>query len=652
MKKAGLIVGIALLLAIVGGVLWYIFLRPTPVYRAEEIVPSTTIALVQFSNVDEARLKWDQTPLGKIFQEPEVQAFWQQPARTIRQKLDAQPGVRDAEPCFAAFRKVFANFHGEAFVAFLGYDLTPNLSLHLLAGFDAGKQTREAEASVEEMAAEFRSRFPKGVREEKSHLGVPYQAWSPASGLVVCHARLGNFFLFSTDEISLQTAIELAKKNRDNSLKNDPIFQKSLAQVDAQRDCLVYFNPGQVFGKLMPLLATIPQAGGGMKDLLAVKAAIVSCKFEPTGPVDKAFVLIPEAERPPSLRITTPWARKSLPLVSSKALFYGVTCFDVGKYWDQMFASATETPAPQINKALAEFTQFLEMQNIRLRPDLIDKLGSEFALQVNWGERDPLPQVFALIESKDGSGLVAALDRFLTLMSAAAPGARPAAAPPAGPNMLEVEGKTIHWISFDAEKGIGIYYVHLEPFVVFGFMGSDMTAYVNAVAKKQFEGFDANAVYKSAAASMPPSVNSFLYLDNKPLFEKVYNLAAPLAMLGASYLPQQTAVDLSKLPKTATISQHLTPSLSYQYFNAEGFHRYAAGPVPPEAPFVALGATASVVLPAYMESQKRALAAAQPPPPSPRPPGAPQAGQPAPVPATNSAPPTASGATNAPSVGP
>ena len=623
MKKTVFTLLAVLVLAALGAGIWYFFLRPTPVYHAEEILPATTIALLQIPNVDQARQRWDQTPLARIFREPEVLGFWEQPARVLREKMDTAPGTRDAESFLAPLKKVFAHIHGEAFIGFLGYDLTPRFSAQLVAGFDAGNESKGARKSIEELAAEFRTRFPKGVREEKKHLGVAYETWSPEKNLVVCHARLGNLFLFATDETALQTCIELAKGNRDHPLKNDETFQKTVAKVDDQRDALVYVNPGQVFGKLLPLLATVSQAGSGLKDLTALKAVAASSRFEPSGPVDQVFFLMPEASRPASFKIAAPWERKSLPLVSSKALFYGITCLDFGRYWDDTAAVFMESAsAPPFGKAVEEFTKLLETQNIHLRPDLIGKLGREFAVQVNWGEQDQLPNLFLMMETSDGAGFVASLDRFLTLMSAAMPpgvGPKPAAGLPPGPNTLEVGGKMIHWITLAAEQGIGIYYVHLEPFVVFGFQGDAMTSYVNAVAKKQFEDFSANPVFKSASASMPKSVNTFLYLDNKPFFEKVYNLAAPLAMLGASFLPNQKAVDFTKLPKTSAISGHLSPSICYQYFDSDGLYRYSSGPIPPEAPFLVAGVTAGFVLPAYLQAQQQAAAH---PSPAPRPPGA------------------------------
>lgn len=619
MKKAGLAIAVLLLLALAGGALWYFFLRPTPTYRAEEILPASTIALLQIPDVDQARAKWGQTPLGKIFQETEVKNFWELPARAIQQKIAATPQGREAEPCVNAIKQLFTQFHGEAFIAFLGFDVTPTLQLQIVAGFDAKKESAAAKKSIEDLAAQFRTQFPKGVREEKKHLGVAYETWSPGKNVVICHARLGNFFLFTTDEVALQTCIDFARGNREGSLKSDPIFQKTSAKVDAERDAFVYLNPVAVFGKFLPLLAAMPQGNAGLKEIASIKAITASCRLDGQGTVDKLFVLAPEAERPESYKLATPWQKKSLPLVSSQTLFYGVTCFDPGRYWDQL----TGADAPS-GKAIDEFSKLLEMQNIKLREDVFARLGNEFVLQVNWGERDPLPQVYVMAEARDGPGLVTALDRLLTFVSAMVPKAAPAVAgAPAGPNTLEVEGKSIHWITLAPQQGFGIYYVYLEPFVVFGFQDNSMTSYVNAVAKKQFQGFEANAVYKSIAPDMPKSVSAFLYLDNKPLFEKTYNLAAPLAMLGATYLPDQKAVDFTKLPKTDTIARHLTPSVSYQYLDADGFYRYAKGPVPPEAPFLFAGLAAGVATPAYLKAQQAQQPSTSDPLPLPsRPPGA------------------------------
>src|SRR6185295_17434300 len=97
MKKAFAALLVVVLLVAGGAAVWWFFLRARPVYKAEDLLPAQTIALLDVPNSDDARKNWVQTPLAQIWHEKEVQDFLARPTQALKGQVAKDQKARDAQ---------------------------------------------------------------------------------------------------------------------------------------------------------------------------------------------------------------------------------------------------------------------------------------------------------------------------------------------------------------------------------------------------------------------------------------------------------------------------------------------------------------------------------------------------------------------------
>ncbi|MBV9463921.1 MAG: DUF3352 domain-containing protein, partial [Verrucomicrobiae bacterium] len=479
MKKILLPLLAVVFLGAAGASAWYFLMRKEKPYRAETLLPPSSAGVLYVENADEARAHWKTSPPGRIFGEKEVQDFLQKPIAAAQDKA-GNPGA------FDVLSKILPFAHREAFLCFLGIDVTPDFSVSFLSGFDAGDQSSQAAKGVDDAMAALRNRYPKGVREEKKHEGVAYETWSPSKNFVLCRARVGNFFLFSSQEPALIACIDQAKAVRagkSNGLKDNPTYQRALQSVDAKRDAIVFVNVEALVAKFKPLLGA---AGAGNSSLTkqfdAIKSIAASVRFEPQQLVQKVFVESPEAMRPPTLQLERTWGRKSLPLVSAQSLAYLGMGLDLGKYYDTIIAELASSPSSaQVGKAVQQMNEVLASQNVNLRNDLIGKMGPEFAASLEWGQTEAYPRVLVMAETPDAAGLMTALDRVSTFILPMVAGA---SGESAGAKMgtLDVGGTTIHQTLMMPKDGLGVFYAASGGMMIFAFQENALPTVFDAMS--------------------------------------------------------------------------------------------------------------------------------------------------------------------------
>ena len=89
-----------------------------------------------------------------------------------------------------------------------------------------------------------------------------------------------------------------------------------------------------------------------------------------------------------------------------------------------------------------------------------------------------------------------------------------------------------------------------------------------------------NPEFAAVAARIPAKVSSISFTDSKASFEGFYQLAAGLlAMLP---LGEDVPLDLALLPDPSTLTQHLSPSLSYSTVGESSAETVSVSPWGPE----------------------------------------------------------------------
>ena len=86
--------------------------------------------------------------------------------------------------------------------------------------------------------------------------------------------------------------------------------------------------------------------------------------------------------------------------------------------------------------------------------------------------------------------------------------------------------------------------------------------------------------FKGAARLVPSPTNFFAYVDTALLYSRLDASLRPMLLMAAAFMPTITDhVDLSKLPSPEVITKHLSPIVSSQRYERDGYVVESVGPV-------------------------------------------------------------------------
>jgi len=86
--------------------------------------------------------------------------------------------------------------------------------------------------------------------------------------------------------------------------------------------------------------------------------------------------------------------------------------------------------------------------------------------------------------------------------------------------------------------------------------------------------------YKGVVRSVPAPTNFFAYVDTAALYSRLDASLRPMLLLAAAFMPAVTNdVDLGKLPAPEVITKHLSPIVSSQRYDHDGYVAESVGPV-------------------------------------------------------------------------
>ena len=86
--------------------------------------------------------------------------------------------------------------------------------------------------------------------------------------------------------------------------------------------------------------------------------------------------------------------------------------------------------------------------------------------------------------------------------------------------------------------------------------------------------------YKTAARGLPAPSNFFAYLDTAVLYSRLDASLRPILMLAAAFKPSVASnVDLAKIPSPEVITKHLSPIVTSQRYDRDGYVVESLGPI-------------------------------------------------------------------------
>ncbi|PYK20664.1 MAG: hypothetical protein DME55_01555 [Verrucomicrobia bacterium] len=88
--------------------------------------------------------------------------------------------------------------------------------------------------------------------------------------------------------------------------------------------------------------------------------------------------------------------------------------------------------------------------------------------------------------------------------------------------------------------------------------------------------------YKAAERLLPAPTNFFSYVDTALLYSRLDAALRPMLLMAAAFVPAiARSVDLGKLPSPEVITKHLSPIVSSQRYDRDGYVAESLGPIQP-----------------------------------------------------------------------
>ena len=580
---------IVLLLAGVGAGAYLLLPQKHRTPSGASLLTPDTFLFLRMPNPSQAREDWKTTALYKIWSEPEVQQFLGKSVDALRKEYRENVG---ANPYMRLARNALALAQGEFFLALpdlsdraengapknqrsAGLNLPP-----LIVGVDVKEKRADADRWLAEVKTQVSKLGGKFSEDIQNHAGISYTRWTSGT-TTICQTYLGTLLVATSKEQTMQGMIDRYNDGKAPSLSVDARFLNAAGKMPSKYAAFVYCNPKPVVTLLKGFALFMPQLQSGMRNLDALQAISYSTTLTNGGFKDVLFVDAPAAKRGEMGSESQPTEKKSLVLTSNSSLFYSVQSLDLARTWDKMYEQLQNSQVAKIQEAMFQLEKFNREHDCDFPKEFLANVGPELAVSLGWEQAAQFPEFFLAFQVRDKAKATAALDKLWAL--------RETLSQQVGvqPFVDEVyEGETIRslqtpWISPNYTLG--------NQFFLLTMQTDTARRLLTKLKKHDSKTLADNAAYQQLGRELPAGGSSYSYLDSRNLFSRTYNSLRPILKdRAATIAGANQFVDLNKMPKTETISQHLQPSGAAQVVDKDGFTTVIISPI--GMPVVAVGA--------------------------------------------------------------
>ena len=130
-----------------------------------------------------------------------------------------------------------------------------------------------------------------------------------------------------------------------------------------------------------------------------------------------------------------------------------------------------------------------------------------------------------------------------------------------------------------ANKDLSLSFAVTDSWAILSFSPSSVEKVLQTLEGRQ-PGLADQSEFQAASSRLKSDGYLFIYCDQKRLFERAYRLAGLMASFANRMTPDlKNHVDLSKLPRSGTVAQHLFPSVYAQGLDRNGTWQSSFGPI-------------------------------------------------------------------------
>ncbi len=514
------------------------------------LLPRETVVLMHLPDLARTRDDWRHSDIYQLYNEPSVRDFLGKP-------LGLLPGRQSVAQTGSDLQTL------DPKDLFLAVTSASDDKSKLVAGFRFRDSPEEAEKTIGPWRRNLLGTSAASQPEEQEYQQHKIQIYRVASGTVGT-VYTGHWFFAATDLEELKRLVDRAEgrgtPDGPELLSADKNFREAMAQMPASYALCFYLQPKTLAQKLTALRLSAGQGANLTPPLLKqIRSICAATRFDGGKLHDFFFVGMPEQTAKAA------FTRSSLALAGTDTFIYTASLLDLPR----QFSLVDPLPAAGfLGSRLQRIGQGLAAAGITA--DQWDAVfGSEVGAVADWRSDSHWPATLVAFPVKDFDRAKKIADRLARILDD--DGA-----------WVESDKNGIHYIS--TPYSVGFLTLHPTIAVSDRFMvaGLDTASVASAMERAGGGSLDlaSSAAYKRAAQMLPEPSNMFAYVDLGLLYTRLDAALRPMLLMSSAFMPAMNDyVDMSKLPSAEIVAKHLSPIVSSQRYQNNGYVAESIGPV-------------------------------------------------------------------------
>jgi len=532
--------------AVAAFAVWYVWRisQKTSSASVSALLPRETIFLAHLPDLNRTRDQWHHSDLYLLYREPAVQDFLRKPLAKLPKKDAASQTLHEIEQL-------------DPKNAFFALTSMANDSPKIVVGFRFRENQNNAEKIItgwcSEALGDPSARETIDYQRRKIHI-FTFGLFSLAS----VYDR--NWFFASNNLAEIKALLDRADgrvKNAKNTLDADESYRAAAAHMPSSYAASFYLQPQTLSARLAALRAAIQSSGATNERPLLEQVRSISgaMRFESGKIHDLLFLGVPKLEQDAAI------TRSSLTLGTKETFFYLSMLLNIGQKIDAL------NQAAGIAGTMQKFFQTFSDSGITA-DDWKAAFGVELGSVADWPSTAPWPSLILtlpVIDMARASKIVEAVTR-------------------ADENAIwtQTEKGSVRYFSMPSSATL----IAITPTIalsnrilIAGFNPASVEEAIKRDDSVSSELSNSQA-YKTAAKLVPSPTNFFAYIDASQLYSRLDGSLRPMLLMAAAFMPGMTDyIDLTRLPAPEVITKHLSPIVSSQRYDGDGYVAESVGPI-------------------------------------------------------------------------
>ncbi|MEY2556390.1 MAG: hypothetical protein QOF93_1534, partial [Verrucomicrobiota bacterium] len=369
----------------------------------------------------------------------------------------------------------------------------------------------------------------------------------------------GQWFFASNDLAELKAVLDRADgrgTDRQTTLEADDAFRGAMKHMPASYALLFYLQPKALSEKLVSLRNAMGVSADQNAMVDQIRSVCAATRFDKGKIRDVLFVGMPKAQSAQKL------TQSSLALGTSETFLYLTTLLNPDR-----LAGINEGGLP-VGAWLRKVFDVTARAGVTV-DDWKAAFDMELGSLADWPQNSRWPSMITTLRVKDpvrANKIVNALTHAID--------------------------EDVPWTKTE-KNGVAYFYMQ-SPAALFAITptialsnqvliaGLDSVSVESAINRrtKSSGGLADSSAYKSAVRAVPVPIDAFVYVDTALLYSRLDSALRPMLLMSAAFMPAiSDYVDVGKLPAPEIVTKHLSPIVSSQRYDGDGYVTESSGPV-------------------------------------------------------------------------